>query len=525
MDIVTLALAKKYTNQKFANLVKFGGFKIVEALPTEDISTSTVYLLHSMSPTEGNIYEEYIYTTEGKWESLGTTVDIEGYVTTDALNEALKTVSWNDLQDKPFYEEYVKTEPPMFEDSLTFENYQAYRSNVYLQFDTLSKYIVSINNQEILCRCQTSWISGGIGRSWDLIADNEQVAHIENGEDWLGPFGNISFYFDLTGTYSVKIYDAPLQIFQLEEKYIPDTIATKQYVNDKFPIKWEDIDNRPFGDFVTKGKTYYDVNVLYRSGFGLIETYTDPFISGAQYWVQIGDYKEKLTYKNGYYGGTYVYKQFDGGDKIFVQFQESESAGTGWSIEYTDFKSEYYMYAQTAIFEEAIEARPIDEKYLPATVIKTADLTWDKIENKPFSSEFSKGDNIVSETGYAYNNQLSFQISTHENILVDQQYYVISTQSATVGTLQSTYRFINNEFVYIDGFQYENIRLVESYEGDAVTYLVYKIEISWSTNEQVTVEIFEGIPSDGPILVSYLPMDAIVQAVIAALPRAEDQTI
>ena len=109
MDIATLALAKKYVNKKFANLIKFGGFEIVEALPTENISTSTVYLLHSTSPTEGNIYEEYIYTTEGKWESLGTTVDLEGYVTIEALNEALKTVSWNDLQDKPFTEaEYEK---------------------------------------------------------------------------------------------------------------------------------------------------------------------------------------------------------------------------------------------------------------------------------------------------------------------------------------------------------------------------------------------------------------------------------
>ena len=51
MDLIVLSLAKKYANKKFSEVVKFGGFKIVEVLPTEKISTSTVYLLHSISPS------------------------------------------------------------------------------------------------------------------------------------------------------------------------------------------------------------------------------------------------------------------------------------------------------------------------------------------------------------------------------------------------------------------------------------------------------------------------------------------
>ena len=34
MDLITLALAKKYVNKKFDEAVGFGGFKTVDELPT-----------------------------------------------------------------------------------------------------------------------------------------------------------------------------------------------------------------------------------------------------------------------------------------------------------------------------------------------------------------------------------------------------------------------------------------------------------------------------------------------------------
>ena len=78
MDLITLALAKKYTNKKFGEVVSFGGFKIVDALPTIDISTSVIYLLKTGEGTEGNIYTEYVYTVDSQWEALGTNIDIKG---------------------------------------------------------------------------------------------------------------------------------------------------------------------------------------------------------------------------------------------------------------------------------------------------------------------------------------------------------------------------------------------------------------------------------------------------------------
>lgn len=52
---------------------------VVTALPTTDISETTIYLLKTSTTETGNLYTEYIYIN-GSWESLGTqTLDLTGY--------------------------------------------------------------------------------------------------------------------------------------------------------------------------------------------------------------------------------------------------------------------------------------------------------------------------------------------------------------------------------------------------------------------------------------------------------------
>lgn len=63
--------------------------KPVDALPTENISTSTIYLLKTDNTDETNIYEEWIYVNS-KWELIGTTeVDLSNYATKSDLNNYL----------------------------------------------------------------------------------------------------------------------------------------------------------------------------------------------------------------------------------------------------------------------------------------------------------------------------------------------------------------------------------------------------------------------------------------------------
>ncbi|MBQ4232657.1 MAG: hypothetical protein II699_05200 [Lachnospiraceae bacterium] len=72
--------------------IRFGGYKIVDELPDTDIDVRAIYLVPKNVPDTSNIKEEYINLngTPSGWERIGdTSVDIEGYVTTDEMNAAL----------------------------------------------------------------------------------------------------------------------------------------------------------------------------------------------------------------------------------------------------------------------------------------------------------------------------------------------------------------------------------------------------------------------------------------------------
>ena len=125
MDLITLALAKKYTNSKFAQAAGIKGFEIVESLPTEDIATNIIYLLKSANGSERDSYTEYVYT-KGEWEPLGTT-----------------DLSWDELQDKPFYEEVIMGDI-MFQGEAY--PYSSVDSSINHAYSTNFKYLVTIGN-------------------------------------------------------------------------------------------------------------------------------------------------------------------------------------------------------------------------------------------------------------------------------------------------------------------------------------------------------------------------------------------
>lgn len=75
---VQLDLSNFATKADVAAIPKFA-IKVVEELPTEDISESTIYLKAHDHGT-GDSYDEYIYTA-GKWEKIGNTdVDLSDYL-------------------------------------------------------------------------------------------------------------------------------------------------------------------------------------------------------------------------------------------------------------------------------------------------------------------------------------------------------------------------------------------------------------------------------------------------------------
>ena len=84
--------SETYTQSEIDNMVsaipKFA-IEVVQALPLQDISPTTVYLLTVQSGQQSNMYDEYIHVGNS-WELLGTqTVDLSGYYTSAQVDALL----------------------------------------------------------------------------------------------------------------------------------------------------------------------------------------------------------------------------------------------------------------------------------------------------------------------------------------------------------------------------------------------------------------------------------------------------
>lgn len=122
MDIVTLALARKYANKKVAELAAVGfAPAIVDGLPTSNINSHTLYLVPADDAINSNGYLEYLYIDE-KWECVGSTVidfsmigDLTQLTTEDkttlvaAINEVFASSNTAINETKSYVNEQINT--------------------------------------------------------------------------------------------------------------------------------------------------------------------------------------------------------------------------------------------------------------------------------------------------------------------------------------------------------------------------------------------------------------------------------
>lgn len=86
--------------------------EIVQSLPTQDISETTIYLLPLQDGEVGNGYEEYIYINNN-WELIGTTnIDLSDYYTKEEVDEliesgAVPTIDLKFTDGFTIYNEYI----------------------------------------------------------------------------------------------------------------------------------------------------------------------------------------------------------------------------------------------------------------------------------------------------------------------------------------------------------------------------------------------------------------------------------
>lgn len=150
--------------------------RVVNSLPTEDISTTTIYLVPSSDPEQQNVKDEYINTTgtSAGWEKIGSTaVDLSDYPTWSDMYSALEDyVKDSDLSET--LENYVETyELEEFQNTVEQDYLLKYNSDQYsdsIQIDTSSSMrINSDSSMEVT--------------SDDSISLNASTATIYSGYD------------------------------------------------------------------------------------------------------------------------------------------------------------------------------------------------------------------------------------------------------------------------------------------------------------------------------------------------------
>lgn len=133
-------------------------FQVVNTLPTENISTSTIYLVPSTTPGEENIYDEYIYVN-GNWEHIGsTTVDLSDYVTKTYFNQNVgdSTKNYVATQVAKVHNLYIKmyesSSVPVVGQALTLTNANFARVPVANQYFGLLEVVNTKDKYYSVCQ-------------------------------------------------------------------------------------------------------------------------------------------------------------------------------------------------------------------------------------------------------------------------------------------------------------------------------------------------------------------------------------
>lgn len=254
--------------------------QIVDELPTENISLTTIYFKHMTTGKLHNVYEEWMYINDA-WELIGTTeMDLSGYATTAMVGDlsTLKTTDKDSVVDA--VNELVDKQLVAGDGIELNGNVIKSVSDVPIYRIKVSEYIyddafVSIDQQDILKiedKINKAYKSGlnTIGFIVSSIHNDEQYLLINNSSDiqskpssyWLYSIESIHnryFNFGRTEAYtlltiqlmislswtedtckvtSANICRAPLPLLATNNtvQYIPTSDyhpATKKYVDDK----------------------------------------------------------------------------------------------------------------------------------------------------------------------------------------------------------------------------------------------------------------------------------------------------
>ena len=220
MDIVTLALARKYANKKVAELAAVGfAPAIVDSLPTSNVNSHTLYLVPADDAIESNGYLEYLYI-DGKWECVGSTIidfsmigDLTQLTTEDkttlvaAINEVFTSSNTAINETKNYINEQINTTNNSINTKINEtksyinEQINTINSSVNEQINTTNNYVnEQINTTNNYVNEQITQVNNNIDTKIDETTTyiNKQITQVNNNMNNRVFQGNITTYNALT---------------------------------------------------------------------------------------------------------------------------------------------------------------------------------------------------------------------------------------------------------------------------------------------------------------------------------------
>lgn len=193
------------------------------------------------------------------------------------LENDLPSTSWNDLADRPFGEE--TTEILIFEET-TFTDCttNGVLFTPLADIEVGLEYTIIWNGVTYVCTAFT--VDSANKEDLYCLGDGSQFAGSEStGEPFLiagSPSGNLHIFVPLDGstTVTMSINGPGVVVHQLDEKFIPDTIArvddVEQMVADSIPI-WDTLEGKPIETF--EALSNYGITTKYASSISAYAIY------------------------------------------------------------------------------------------------------------------------------------------------------------------------------------------------------------------------------------------------------------
>ena len=288
--------------------------------------------------------------------------------------------SWNDLTDKPFYELLITGDVVAAANNVAVTGGLNGQVNIAIssdfQFITGEKYRIDIGNGYGYC-IATAISEFSLG---DFISYGLSVSVCQAIMGLLTiNFTNMLFITmcDVSVSFAAKT-----EIFPLDEKFIPDTIARKTDIPEPGVTSWNDLTDKPFGEKIIPPQSFVSpMDMNFTNGS------TNPVDASLTLAIfNAGDFIEGKTYVVSIDGEEYecmaVLVSLPSTLGI-VQTKELYSVGEhGVSVKYVANIMNYHVLApvvdgkhSVAIYELGEAIKTIDEKYLPESVVLESELT------------------------------------------------------------------------------------------------------------------------------------------------------